>query len=253
MSTDAQAPMTRDEFEQALRAKGRFYHTQHPYHIAMYDGLCTPEQIRGWVANRYYYQVSIPVKDAAILANCTDRDTRRQWIQRILDHDGYDGAIGGIEAWLRLGEAVGLTREEMISQEHVLPGVRFAVDAYVNFARRATWQEAASSSLTELFAPTIHQNRLDTWPTHYPWVKPEGYQYFRQRLSEARRDVEHGLHITLDHYTTRPEQDRMLEILQFKLDVLWSMLDAMTMAYELNRPPYHTVTDERVYHRGLVL
>ncbi|MBT3145251.1 pyrroloquinoline-quinone synthase PqqC [Neptunomonas phycophila] len=253
MSTDAQAPMTRDEFEQALRAKGRFYHTQHPYHIAMYDGLCTPEQIRGWVANRYYYQVSIPVKDAAILANCTDRDTRRQWIQRILDHDGYDGAIGGIEAWLRLGEAVGLTREEMISQEHVLPGVRFAVDAYVNFARRATWQEAASSSLTELFAPTIHQNRLDTWPTHYPWVKPEGYQYFRQRLSEARRDVEHGLHITLDHYTTRPEQDRMLEILQFKLDVLWSMLDAMTMAYELNRPPYHTVTDERVYHKGLVL
>jgi pyrroloquinoline-quinone synthase len=253
MSTDAQVPMTRDEFEQALRAKGRFYHTQHPYHIAMYDGLCTPEQIRGWVANRYYYQVSIPVKDAAILANCTDRDTRRQWIQRILDHDGYDGAIGGIEAWLRLGEAVGLTREEMISQEHVLPGVRFAVDAYVNFARRATWQEAASSSLTELFAPTIHQNRLDTWPTHYPWVKPEGYQYFRQRLSEARRDVEHGLHITLDHYTTRPEQDRMLEILQFKLDVLWSMLDAMTMAYELNRPPYHTVTDERVYHRGLVL
>lgn len=253
MSTDAQAPMTRDEFEQALRAKGRFYHTQHPYHIAMYDGLCTPEQIRGWVANRYFYQVSIPVKDAAILANCTDRDTRRQWIQRILDHDGYDGAIGGIEAWLRLGEAVGLTREEMISQEHVLPGVRFAVDAYVNFARRATWQEAASSSLTELFAPTIHQNRLDTWPTHYPWVKPEGYQYFRQRLSEARRDVEHGLHITLDHYTTRPEQDRMLEILQFKLDVLWSMLDAMTMAYELNRPPYHTVTDERVYHKGLVL
>jgi pyrroloquinoline-quinone synthase len=253
MSTDAQAPMTRDEFEQALRAKGCFYHTQHPYHIAMYDGLCTPEQIRGWVANRYYYQVSIPVKDAAILANCTDRDTRRQWIQRILDHDGYDGAIGGIEAWLRLGEAVGLTREEMISQEHVLPGVRFAVDAYVNFARRATWQEAASSSLTELFAPTIHQNRLDTWPTHYPWVKPEGYQYFRQRLSEARRDVEHGLHITLDHYTTRPEQDRMLEILQFKLDVLWSMLDAMTMAYELNRPPYHTVTDERVYHKGLVL
>jgi pyrroloquinoline-quinone synthase len=253
MSTDAQVPMTRDEFEQALRAKGRFYHTQHPYHIAMYDGLCTPEQIRGWVANRYYYQVSIPVKDAAILANCTDRDTRRQWIQRILDHDGYDGAIGGIEAWLRLGEAVGLTREEMISQEHVLPGVRFAVDAYVNFARRATWQEAASSSLTELFAPTIHQNRLDTWPTHYPWVKPEGYQYFRQRLSEARRDVEHGLHITLDHYTTRPEQDRMLEILQFKLDVLWSMLDAMTMAYELNRPPYHTVTDERVYHKGLVL
>ncbi len=244
-------PMSREEFETALRAKGSFYHTQHPYHIAMYEGRCTPEQIKGWVANRFYYQISIPVKDAAIMANCPDRDTRRQWVQRILDHDGYDGAEGGIEAWLRLGEAVGLTREEIISQEHVLPGVRFAVDAYVNFARRANWKEAASSSLTELFAPTIHQNRLDTWPKHYPWINADGYQYFRNRLTEARRDVEHGLQITLDHYTTREQQERMLEILQFKLDILWSMLDSMTMAYELNRPPYHTVTDKKVYHRGL--
>ncbi|SIQ07271.1 pyrroloquinoline-quinone synthase PqqC [Marinobacterium stanieri] len=244
-------PMSRSEFEQALRAKGDLYHIHHPYHVAMYAGESTPEQIRGWVANRFYYQVNIPLKDAAILANCPHRDVRRQWLQRIMDHDGYDGAVGGIEAWLQLGEAVGLTREEILSHEHVLPGVRFAVDAYVNFARRATWQEAASSSLTELFAPHIHQSRLDTWPTHYPWIKEEGYQYFRNRLTEARRDVEHGLQITLDHYTTRAEQERMLEILQFKLDVLWSMLDAMTMAYELERPPFHTVTQEKVYHRGL--
>ena len=245
------SPLSRDDFEAALRAKGELYHTRHPYHVAMYEGHSTPEQIRGWVANRFYYQISIPVKDAAIMANCPDREVRRHWVQRVLDHDGYDGAEGGIEAWLRLGEAVGLTREEILSGEHVLPGVRFAVDAYVNFARRATWQEAASSSLTELFAPTIHQNRLDTWPTHYPWIKEEGYQYFRNRLTEARRDVVHGLEITLDHYTTRAQQERMLEILQFKLDVLWTMLDAMTMAYEFERPPFHTVTDQRVYHRGL--
>ncbi|MGH1463554.1 MAG: pyrroloquinoline-quinone synthase PqqC [Neptuniibacter sp.] len=253
MSSQAneQLPMSRDEFEAALRAKGDFYHTQHPYHIAMYDGKSTPEQIRGWVANRFYYQISIPVKDAAIMANCPDRDVRRHWVQRVLDHDGYEGAEGGIEAWLRLGEAVGLTREEILSGEHVLPGVRFAVDAYINFARRATWQEAASSSLTELFAPTIHQNRLDTWPQHYPWIKEEGYQYFRNRLTEARRDVKHGLDITLDFYKTRQQQERMLEILQFKLDVLWSMLDAMTMAYELDRAPFHTVTSDKVYHRGL--
>ena len=244
-------PLTREEFEQALRAKGSLYHTEHPYHRAMYEGRSTPEQIRGWVANRFYYQISIPIKDAAIMANCPDPDVRRQWVQRIIDHDGVSGDDGGIEAWLALGEAVGLTREELLSQEHVLPGVRFAVDAYVNFARRASWQEAASSSLTELFAPKIHQSRLDAWPQHYPWIKPEGYSYFRKRLSEARRDVTHGLDITLDHYTTREQQERMLEILQFKLDVLWSMLDAMTMAYELNRAPYHTVTDQRVFHRGL--
>ncbi|MGB0468547.1 MAG: pyrroloquinoline-quinone synthase PqqC [Pontibacterium sp.] len=246
-----QLPMGREEFERVLRAKGDLYHIHHPYHVAMYDGSCTKAQIQGWVANRFYYQIMIPVKDAAIMANCPDPAVRRHWVQRILDHDGYDGAEGGIEAWLRLGEAVGLSREEIISQEHVLPGVRFAVDAYVNFARRASWEEAASSSLTELFAPKIHQSRLDSWPVHYPWIDAEGYQYFRNRLTEARRDVEHGLDITLEHYTTGEQQARMLEILQFKLDVLWSMLDAMTMAYELNRPPYHTVTDQKVYHRGL--
>lgn len=254
MSTTVNEPLvalSREEFEQALRAKSALYHTQHPYHIDMYDGKCAKKQIQGWVANRFYYQLSIPLKDAAILANCPDREVRRHWVQRVLDHDGFDGAVGGIEAWLQLGEAVGLSREEILDQRHVLPGVRFAVDAYVNFARRATWQEAASSSLTEMFAPTIHQNRLDTWPTHYPWIKEEGYKYFRTRLTEARRDVEHGLEITLNYYQTAEQQARMLNILQFKLDVLWSMLDSMTMAYELDRAPFHTVTGERVYHRGL--
>ena len=154
---------------------------------------------------------------------------------------------------LRVHSAVGLDREQILSQELVLPGVRFAVDAYVNFARRACWQEAASSSLTELFAPQIHQSRLDAWPTHYPWIDVTGYDYFRTRLSQARRDVEHGLRITLAHYVTAEGQQRMLEILQFKLDVLWSMLDAMSMAYELARPPYHTVTGDNVWHRGIAL
>lgn len=246
-------PMSRAAFEQALRDKGRYYHIHHPFHIAMHEGRATREQIRGWVANRFYYQLNIPLKDAAILANCSDAAVRREWVQRIINHDGTAEAGGGIEAWLQLGEAVGLSRAELLDQRHVLPGVRFAVDAYVNFARRAGWKEAASSSLTELFAPQIHQSRLDSWPEHYPWIDQQGYRYFRRRLSEARRDVEHGLRITLDHYQTFEAQQRMLEILQFKLDILWSMLDAMSMTYELGRAPYHTVTDQPAWHRGIAL
>ncbi|WP_166263293.1 pyrroloquinoline-quinone synthase PqqC [Marinobacter caseinilyticus] len=251
MSTGIGEAMNRTEFEQALRAKGQYYHIHHPYHQAMYSGQCSPDQIRGWVANRYYYQVNIPRKDAAIMANCPDASVRRLWLQRVLDHDGDGHEDGGIEAWLALAEAVGLSREEVVDQRHVLPGVRFAVDAYLNFARRASWQEAACSSLTELFAPEIHQSRLQSWPTHYPWIDPQGYSYFRKRLSEARRDVEHGLAITLDHFHTGQEQARALDILQFKLDILWSLLDALTMAYVHQTPPYHTVTDQQVYHRGL--
>lgn len=240
--------LTPQQFEQTLRAKGAFYHIHHPYHIAMHNGESTPEQIKGWVANRFYYQTNIPLKDAAILANCPDPEARRKWIQRILDHDGRNGHEGGIEAWLRLGEAVGLDRNLLLSEKLVLPGVRFAVDAYVNFARRANWQEAACSSLTELFAPQIHQSRLDSWPQQYPWIEEAGYGYFRRRLNQANRDVKHGLALALEVFTTAEQQRRMLDILQFKLDVLWTMLDAMTMAYMLQRPPYHTITDQVSWH-----
>ena len=238
--SDATAAWPRAEFERRLRALGARYHIHHAYHRMMHAGECTPEQIRGWVINRYYYQLSIPIKDANVLANCPDPAARRLWVQRIIDHDGALNETGGIEAWLALAEACGLDRERMAATRDVLPGVRFAVDAYVNFARRSTWQEAACSSLTELFAPEIHQQRLTGWPDHYPWIDDSGLWYFRKRLSEARRDVEHGLRVTLDAFQTRAQQEHALAILQFKLDVLWSMLDAMWMAYVEDRPPYHS-------------
>lgn len=228
---DSRAPWSRREFELQLREQGKRYHIYHPFQVQMNAGRSNPDQVRGWVANRLYYQINIPLKDAAILSNCPDREVRREWIQRIIDHDGRAGEEGGIEAWLRLGEACGLKREEMLSLEHVLPGVRFAVDAYVNFARTRPWQEAVCSSLTELFAPEIHKNRLAGWPDHYPWIQPEGLGYFRSRVSQARRDVEHGLRVTLEYFKTREQQERAIEILNFKLDVLWSMLDAMQIAY----------------------
>jgi pyrroloquinoline-quinone synthase len=237
-------PLSRADFEARLRALGRFYHTHHEFQIRMDSGQFDKRTIQGWVANRFYYQTMIPVKDANILANCPNREVRRQWLVRILDHDGADPEdpeSGGIEAWLRLGQAVGLARVELLDHRHVLPGVRFAVDAYVNFARNAPWEQAVTSSLTELFAPVAHQRRLDNWPTHYPWIEPSGYEYFRKRLREARRDVAQGLSVTLDTCTTRPAQERALEILKFKLDVLWTMLDAMWLAYVEKRPPYHGV------------
>ena len=229
------APWSREAFEQRLRERGRAYHIHHPFNRMLNEGRASAEQVRGWVANRFCYQLAIPLKDAAILSNCDDRDVRRGWVQRILDHDGFElGGLhddGGIEAWLRLADAVGLPRDEVLDQSHVAPAVRFAVDAYVNFARRAPWQEAVCSSLTELFAPEIHKQRLATWPAHYPWIAPDGLAYFRDRVGKARRDVEQGLAITLAHFDTRALQQRALEVLQFKLDILWAMNDAMAQKY----------------------
>ncbi len=224
----------RDRFEIELREKGKAYHIYHPFNVMLNSGKATPEQIRGWVANRYYYQIAIPIKDAAILSNMPEREMRKQWLQRILDHDGHGEDEGGIEAWMRLGLATGLCREEIVDLRHVLPGVRFAVDAYVNFCRQRPWQEAVCASLTELFAPTIHKQRLASWPEHYPWIESDGLQYFRNRVTQARRDVEQGLAVTLEHFNTRPLQQRALDILQFKLDILWQMNDSMQFEYGLN-------------------
>jgi pyrroloquinoline-quinone synthase len=234
VSTTTLAPWSKEEFEEKLRAKSSGYHIHHPFHVMMAEGKLTQKQLQGWVANRFYYQISIPVKDAAIMSNCDDREIRREWIQRILDHDGYNiGGVndpGGIEAWIRLGEAVGLSRDDVTSLRFVAPASRFAVDAYVNFARRQPWQEAVASSLTELFAPHIHQQRIDTWPTQYPWVDLAGLHYFKQRLTQARRDVAHGLRFTLDYFSqTRAMQERVVDILQFKLDVLWALADAIML------------------------
>jgi len=231
---DGGLPWDRAQFEAQLRDKGAAYHIRHPFNVMLNSGRADRAQIQGWVANRFYYQIAIPVKDAAIMANCPDREVRRGWVLRILDHDGFGDDPGGIEAWLRLGQAVGLAREEITDLRHVLPGTRFAVDAYVNFCRQRPWQEAVCASLTELFAPAIHKERLANWPGHYPWIDAEGLQYFRNRVSQARRDVEQGLAVTLEHFTTRLEQQRALEILQFKLDVLWQMNDAMAHKYGVN-------------------
>ncbi|MBB4932342.1 pyrroloquinoline-quinone synthase [Lipingzhangella halophila] len=220
-----------DSFVAALRAQSQRYHDLHPFHVRMNHGRLSRRQIRGWVANRFYYQESIPRKDAAILANCPERAVRRRWVRRILDHDGTEAGEGGIEAWLRLAEAVGLSREEVDDERHVVSGVRFAVDAYVSFARTRTWTEAVASSLTELFAPDLMATRLAAFENSYPWIDREGLAYFRARLHQAPRDSEHALEVVTEHCRSADEQERAVAALSFKCDVLWSMLDAIDRAY----------------------
>ena len=241
----------REAFVEKLRAIGvRAYHDKHPFQVAMNEGQLSREALRGWVANRFYYQCNIPIKDAAILSNCPVREVRRIWIHRILDHDGMDAGgrsscdagdrgpsgvrpstEGGIEAWLRLGEACGLSRNELTEDRHLQPGVRFAVDAYVNFARTHRWPIAIASSLTELFAPDLMTTRLAAFENFYSWIDPHGLGYFRRRVTQARRDSNEALAITLEYCNTPELQREALRALEFKCDVLWSMLDAIHHAY----------------------
>jgi len=200
------------------------YHIHHPFHISMNSGGCTPEQVKMWVANRFYYQEMIPRKDAAILMNCTDSTIRQEWIKRIQDHD----ELGGIEAWVSLGRSVGLTPDDLYTHRYLVPGVKFAVDAYLTFCKENSYQDAMASSLTELFAPEIHQKRLDNWPIFYPWIEQSGYNYFRKRLNEAKRDVAFTFDWVIEHY--QDQQEHLIGIVNFKLDILWSMLDAISIA-----------------------
>lgn len=223
---------TPDEFTERLKSVGRsFYHDKHPFHVAMHEGKLSREQIRGWVANRYYYQKSVPIKDAAILSNLPSRELRRQWIGRIIDHDGMHGGDGGIEAWLKLGEAVGLSREEVEQEVRVVPGVRFAVDAYVNFARTKPWIEAIASSLTELFSPDLISKRMKVLERLYPWIDKSGFDYFQNRLTQAPRDSDTALKLVIAYCQTPAKQRRAVAALRFKCDVLWAQLDAIEKAF----------------------
>ena len=220
-----------DDFVETLRAHSRRYHDQHPFHVRMNAGRLSRPQIRGWVANRFYYQENIPRKDAAILANCPDLEVRRRWIRRIVDHDGTAAGEGGIEAWLRLGEAAGLSREEIQDHRHLVPGVRFAVDAYVTFARTRPWVEAVASSLTELFAPDLMAERLVAFERWYPWNDPGGLAYSPARLGQPPRDCAHALEVVTAHCRSAESRARAVDALSFKCDVLWSMMDAVDRAY----------------------
>jgi pyrroloquinoline-quinone synthase len=216
-----------DEFITRLRAQGGRYHNLHPFHRRMDAGELSREELQRWVANRFYYQKCIPLKDAAILANCPEVEVRRAWIQRIVDHDGTGEGTGGTESWLRLGEALGVARDELASERGVLPGVRFAVDAYVNFARQRPWIEAVASSLTELFGPAAMKTRVEALERHYPWIDPAGLEYFRKRLVQAPRDAQYALDLTVERCTTPEQQDAAVAALRFKTEVLWAQLDAI--------------------------
>ena len=225
-------PLDRAALIERLRAVGMTrYHDKHPFHLNMNGGKLTPVQVRGWVVNRFYYQRNIPIKDAVLISNCPIREVRRIWLHRISDHDGLKEGEGGIEAWLKLGEACGLNRDDLLSGKGLLPKAKAAVDSYVNFVRAKPWPVGIASSLTELFAPDLMKERIKAFEKYYTWVKPWGLEYFRSRVSQAKADSEQGLDLVFTYCDTRELQEEAVKALSFKCGLLWDLLDAMAEAY----------------------
>jgi len=217
-----------EDFVAALRNIGDVrYHDKHPFNLRMHAGELSKEEMQRWILNRYYYQKNLPIKDAVILSKLEGKLDRQKWLKRIIDQDGDHTNPGGLEAWLLLGEAAGLDRAKMIDCGSVLKGVRFAVDAYVNFCRYNTWLEAVAASLTELFAPKLVSHRLEVMDRHYGFIDKEGLYYFHNRLSQAPRDADHALSMVVGSATTGELQENAMAALNFKCDVLWSMLTSI--------------------------
>jgi pyrroloquinoline-quinone synthase len=232
-------PLTRATLEAQLRQIGvERYHDRHPFHARLHSGQCSMAEVQAWVVNRWQYQSSIPMKDAAFLSRCTDPVLRRIWRSRIEDHDGGVDEGGGIRRWLKLAEAVGLDPDYVASGRGVMPATRFAVDAYVRFVRDQPLIAAMASSLTEMFAPAIHGQRIEGLLKHYAFANSDSIAYFSHRLSEAPRDVAFTLNWVLDHAVTRADQTDALRALTFKTEVLWAQLDALWHGYVAgNIPP----------------
>ena len=221
-----------EELEAALRDIGaKRYHRLHPFHGLLHGGKCTKGQVRAWALNRYYYQAMIPIKDASLIARCEDRAVRREWRSRLVDHDGDREGDGGIARWLNLTDGLGLDRDYVTSLCGLLPGTRFAVEAYVHFVREKTLLEAIASSLTEMFSPIIIGERMAGMLANYTFVTRETLAYFDKRPPQAQRDADFALNYVKRNAKTPEQQQAVLAALEFKCGVLWSMLDALYYAY----------------------
>jgi len=221
-----------EQLEAALRHIGATrYHSLHPFHALLHGGKLNKGQVQAWALNRYFYQSTIPIKDAVVISRFRDRATRLEWRHRIEDHDGDLGAEGGIERWLKLTEGLGLDNAYVESTEGILPATRFAVEAYVHFVRDKTPLEAIASSLTELFAPNLHEERISGMLAHYNFVNPDIMSYFSRRLQQAPRDAGFALDYVKAHAHTPVEREAVCNALIFKTNVLWVQLDALYHAY----------------------
>ncbi len=221
-----------EEMEARLREIGATrYHNLHPFHKLLHGGKLNKGQVQAWALNRYYYQSSIPIKDAHVMSRFRDREIRREWIHRISDHDGEPGGEGGIDRWLKLTEGLGLDNDYVESTEGILPATRFAVDAYVHFVADRTPLEAVASSLTELFAPGIHAERISGMLEHYDFITDEVMGYFRKRLDQAPRDAGFALEFVKANAHTPAEREAVCNALIFKTQVLWVQLDGLYHAY----------------------
>jgi len=221
-----------EELEAALRQIGATrYHNLHPFHRLLHGGKLNKGQVQAWALNRYYYQSTIPIKDAVVISRFRDRGIRREWRHRLEDHDGDLGTEGGIERWLKLTEGLGLDSVYVESTEGILPATRFAVDAYVHFVRDRAPLEAIASSLTELFAPNLHEERISGMLAHYDFVNPEIMSYFSRRMEQAPRDANFALGYVKTHARTPVEREAVCNALIFKTNVLWVQLDALYHAY----------------------
>lgn len=225
-------PVATVDLEAELHAIGsERYHDKHPFHRLMRDGQLTRRQLQAWALNRYYYQAQIPAKDAYLMARLPSPALRREWRRRLVDHDGQSDESGGIARWLRLTDGLGLDRAYVISAAGVLPATRFAVDAYIDFVRRASPLEAIASSLTEMFSPWTIGERVSALLQHYPFVTRDMLAYFSLRPGQARSDVAFALGFVHEQTTTPEQRQLVLQALRFKCDVLWSQLDALYFAY----------------------
>jgi pyrroloquinoline-quinone synthase len=201
-SLSPSAPLqSAEQLEARLRHIGATrYHSLHPFHHLLHGGKLNKGQVQAWALNRYYYQSTIPIKDAVVISRFRDRGIR-------LDSAYVESAEG------------------------ILPATRFAVDAYVHFVRDNTPLEAIASSLTELFAPNLHEERIAGMLKHYDFVNPDIMRYFSRRMEQAPRDANFALDYVRRHATTPAEREAVCNALIFKTNVLWVQLDALYHAY----------------------
>ena len=215
---------------ESLERNVTFWH-DHPFSVHLREGKLSREALKSWVANRYYYQKCIPLKDAAILANCDNSDVRRRWAARLLAQDGDAPGRGELAEWRQLAAAVGIADAELADDTLVVPGVRFAADSYVAFARGRSWLEGVAASITQGQAATHMAVRSASFERFYPWVDRQAVAHFSGRKDRLAREAEDARALLREFCRTPAQQELARAAVSFKSSVLWAILDALRQAH----------------------
>ena len=207
----------------------------HPVRQLLLTGRLTKEQLQWWARNLYHEFSNIHRFFGVRYQKCPVAELRRALIENMIEEEGED-MIGRkhpshAELWRRFGEGVGVPREEMLGYEP-LPGIRAALEMYVQLVQQSHWAVAIGTGLVfEGGGPKRMKEEREALERHYPWIPSRALDFFRVH---EYHDEGHGnfcVDVIRQHCMELHLQEEMRAAVRSRADIMWLQNDSIYHAF----------------------